>query len=73
MLSTLPSVFVALPAEGTGMSGWIDAFKSTWNTGSMWGELTAAAGLIGLVVVFVFGYRIVRKLVKGVSKGKANI
>lgn len=61
-------------AEGqSGMGGWISAFQSSWNTGSMWGELTAAGALIGLVVVFAFGYRVIRKLVKGVSKGKANI
>jgi hypothetical protein len=61
-------------AEGqAGMGGWISAFQSSWNTGSMWGELTAAGALIGLVVVFAFGYRVIRKLVKGVSKGKANI
>lgn len=65
---------MVLAAESSGgMGGWISAFQGTWNTGSMWGELTAAGALIGLVVVFAFGYRVVRKLVKGVSKGKANI
>lgn len=66
----IPAVVLA---EASGMAGWIAAFQTAWNTGSMWGELTAAGGLIGLVVVFAFGYRIIRKLVKGVSKGKANI
>lgn len=64
---------MVLAAEGAGMGSWITAFQSSWNTGSMWGELTAAGALIGLVVVFAFGYRVIRKLVKGVSKGKANI
>lgn len=59
-------------AEG-GMGGWIAAFQGTWNSAAMWGELTAAAALIGLVVVFAFGYRIVRRVVSGASKGKARI
>lgn len=59
-------------ADG-GLGGWVTAFESSWNSGSMWTELTAAAGLIGLVVVFAFGYRIVRRLVSGASKGKAKI
>lgn len=59
--------------QGAGMAGWVSSFQSTWNSGSMWTELTAAAGLIGLVVVFAFGYRIVRRLIGGASRGKAKI
>lgn len=61
-----------VPMDG-GMAGWVTAFQGTWNTGSMWTELTGAAGLIGLVVVFAFGYRVVRRLVGGASRGKAKI
>ena len=61
------------PLAATGLSDWVGAFQATWNSASMWTELTAAAGLIGLVVVFAFGYRIVRRLVSGASKGKARI
>ena len=67
----LPAVIVADGAAG--MSSWISAFQSSWNTGSMWGEIAAAGALIGLVVVFAFGYRLIRRLVNGVSKGKAKI
>lgn len=63
----------ALLSASGGLSGWVSAFQSTWTSAAMWAELTAAGGLIGLVVVFAFGYRIVRKLIKGASKGKANI
>lgn len=59
--------------QASGMAGWVSSFQSTWNSGSMWNELTAAAGLIGLVVVFAFGYRIVRRLIGGASRGKAKI
>lgn len=59
--------------QAAGMGGWVSAFEGTWNSASMWTELTAAAGLIGLVVVFAFGYRIVRRLISGASRGKAKI
>lgn len=59
--------------QAAGMGGWVSSFQATWNSASMWTELTAAAGLIGLVVVFAFGYRIVRRLISGASRGKAKI
>lgn len=39
----------------------------------MWTEITAAAALIGLVVIFAFGYHLIRRLISGVSRGKAKI
>lgn len=67
------STALAAADGGGGMGGWISSFQGTWNSAAMWGELTAAAALIGLVVVFAFGYRIVRRVVSGASKGKARI
>lgn len=67
------SHLLLIQEQGGGMAGWIEKFQSTWNSASMWGELTAAAALIGLAVVFAFGYRIVRRVISGVSKGKAKI
>lgn len=64
---------LALMEGAGGMSGWISSFQSTWNSASMWGELTQAAALIGLVVVFAFGYRVVRRVISGASRGKAKI
>lgn len=64
-------------ADGaTGMAGMIESL--TTGTGAitsanLWNEATQAAPLILALVVFAFGYRIVRKLVKGAPKGKANI
>lgn len=40
---------------------------------NLWSQITASAGFLGAVVIFAFGYRVVRKIVKGVSKGKANV
>lgn len=39
---------------------------------NLWKQITPAAGTLALVVIFSFGYRVARKIVKGVSKGKAN-
>lgn len=39
---------------------------------NLWAQITAAAGFLGAVVIFAFGYYVVRKIVKGVSKGKAK-
>lgn len=40
---------------------------------NLWAQITAAAGFLAAIVIFAFGYRIVRKMIKGVSKGKANV
>lgn len=59
--------------EETGMQAFITALQTNLTSANLWGELTAAGAFIGLMVVFAFGYRIVRRLVNGVSKGKAKI
>ncbi len=57
----------------TGMAAFITALQTNLPSANLWGELAAAGAFIGLMVVFAFGYRIVRRLVNGVSKGKARI
>lgn len=57
----------------TGMSGFITALQTNLTSANLWGELTAAGAFIGLMVVFAFGYRVVRKVIKGTSRGKANV
>lgn len=59
--------------EETGMSAFITALQTNLTSANLWGELAAAGAFIGLMVVFAFGYRIVKRLVNGVSKGKAKI
>ena len=39
---------------------------------NLWAAITPAATTIAVVVLFALSYRVLRKLVKGVSKGKAN-
>lgn len=57
----------------TGMAGFITALQTNLTSANLWSELTAAGAFIGLMVVFAFGYRVIRKVIKGTSKGKANV
>lgn len=57
------------------MAGFVTALtgENGVTSANLWAQITAAAGFIGAVVIFAFGYRIVRKVINGVSKGKAKI
>lgn len=57
----------------TGMSGLVTALQGILTTDAFMANLTALVPVIGGVLIFAFTYRIVRKIVKGSSKGKANI
>lgn len=57
----------------TGMAAFLTQLQTELTSANLWGELAAAGAFIGLMVVFAFGYRIVRRLINGVSKGKAKI
>lgn len=57
----------------TGMAGFIQALQTNLTSANLWSELTAAGAFIGLMVVFAFGYRVIRKVIKGTSRGKTNI
>lgn len=55
------------------MTAFITELETTVTSSALWGELAPAAGLVGLLVIFAFGVMVVRRLVKGASKGKARI
>lgn len=57
------------------MAGFITALTGAGGVTSdnLWAQITAAAGFLATVVIFAFGYRVVRKIIGGVSKGKARI
>lgn len=55
------------------MQAFITALQTNLTSANLWTELTGVAAFLGLMVVFAFGYRIVRRLINGVSKGKAKI
>lgn len=57
----------------TGMTELVTALKGILTTDAFMGALTSLIPVIGGVLLFAFVYRIVRKLIKGTAKGKANI
>lgn len=57
----------------TGVSGLASALAEILTLDNFLGALIPLVGVIGGVLVFAFIYRIVRKLIKGAQKGKANI
>lgn len=60
--------------EGTvsGMEAFYTALTAAVSADQLWGVLTASIGFIAIAVLFALGYRIVRRLVNGVSKGKVK-
>lgn len=58
------------------MTGFITALTDSTNgisASSFWSELTPMVPLLIILVPFAFGYRILRKSIKGSAKAKANI
>ena len=62
--------------SGDGMAGFITELTSAQGgltSTNLWTEATNAAPLIALVAIFAFGYRIIRKVTSGASKGKVRM
>lgn len=57
----------------TVMEALVNALKGILTTDSFMANLTELVPVIGGVLIFAFTYRLVRKLIKGAQKGKANI
>lgn len=59
----------------TGMQAFITALTGTngISADALWGAVTACAGIIVIGVLFAFGYRMVKKVLKGLSKGKQGM
>ena len=57
----------------TSMSSVVTALTGILTTDAMFTNLAALIPVVGGVLIFAFTYRIVKKIVKGASKGKANI
>lgn len=56
--------------EPTGMAAFWTSLQSSVSADQLWGVLAGAIGFIAIAVLFSFGYRLVRRLVGGISKGK---
>jgi len=57
----------------TGLAGLAEALQGILTTDAFMTALTTLVPVIGGVLIFAFTYRVVRRLVKGGQKGKANI
>lgn len=57
----------------TGMTEFITSLSGTVTSSSLWGEIAPVAGFVGAMILFAFGYHIIRKQVNGAPKGKAKI
>lgn len=55
------------------MESVVTALKSILTTTAMFENLASLIPVVGGVLIFAFTYRIIRKIVKGASRGKANI
>lgn len=57
------------------MQGFLTALTGAdgVTSANLWAQITPAAATIGAIVIFAFGYYVVRKIVKGASRGKARI
>lgn len=58
--------------EETGMAAFWTSLQSSVSADQLWGILAGAIGFIAIAVLFSFGYRLVRRLVGGISKGKTK-
>lgn len=62
-----------LAEVATGMSALATALQGILTTDSFMANFTSLVPVIGGVLVFAFTYRVVRKIIKGAQKGKANV
>lgn len=58
--------------DPTGMTAFWTAIQSAISADALWGVLAGAVGFISIAVLFAFGYRLVRRLVSGISRGKVK-
>lgn len=56
--------------EETGMAAFWTALTTSVNADALWAVLAGAVGFIAISVLFAFGYRLARRLLSGISKGK---
>lgn len=57
----------------TGMAGIVSQLTSGITSGGLFGTVSEIFPFIIIMVGFAFGYRVLKKVVKGASKGKANV
>ena len=56
-----------------GMSAFIQALMQSFDITKMWDVIVASGVLVGTLIIFGFGYRVVRRLISGARSGKAKL
>lgn len=51
----------------------IETLSTTVSSDALWGVFANAVPYIGVVVLVGFGFYLIRRMIKGVSKGRARI
>lgn len=57
----------------TGMANIIEQLKAGITSAGLFGTVAEIIPFVIVMIGFAFGYKVLRKAVKGASKGKANI
>ena len=55
------------------MDAAVNTLATTVTADSLWGVFASAVPYIAIIVVVAFGFYLVRRMIKGLSKGKAKI
>lgn len=55
------------------MQNAVNTLATTVTSDALWGVFADAVPYISVVVLVAFGFYLVRRMIKGVSKGKAKI
>ncbi len=55
------------------MENAVQVLSSTVTANALWGVFADAVPYISVVVLVAFGFYLIRRMIKGVSKGKAKI
>lgn len=58
--------------EGSSQTQLVDALATGITAEQFWSNIAPFGALIATLVVFAFGYRILRKVISGAGKGKAK-
>ena len=62
-----------LIADATGMQAIVSALTNGITSAGLFGTVAEIMPFVVVMIGFAFGYKVLRKVVKGASKGKSNI
>ena len=62
-----------LIADATGMAAIVQSLTNGITSAGLFGTVAEIMPFVVVMIGFAFGYKVLRKVVKGASKGKSNI